>query len=239
MKIALIIIGVIVALLGLGCTVGGGALLAVAGTDGWIESDTNRVDSATYALVSEPADIEADEAAAARAVDKFRLRFEAEQSTSEKPVFLGIGRTADVDRYLEGVERDIVTDVEFDNFHIEKDLITGTRTPARPTAQDFWRVSTSGTGHQEIDWKLENGSYRIVMMNADASKGVDLQASAAVKIPWVVAISISLIIAGVVGMLIGVLIVVLAARSVGKRRDVAPPPSAPSAPPPPAAETAP
>jgi hypothetical protein len=221
MKIALIIVGVIVALIGFGCTVGGATLLAVAGTDGWIESDTNRLDSATYALVSEAADIEADSQDEADFIGRFHIRAEAEASTRGDAVFIGVGPAADVERYLEGVQYDAIRDIDVSGFgvggfDVEKALIAGSREPARPGEQHFWRASASGTGKQEFDWKIEDGSYRFVLMNADASKGVDVQASAAVKIPFVGPISVALIVAGVIGLIGGVAIVVLAARSAVK-----------------------
>ena len=63
----------------------------------------------TYAIVSESADIETG--GAEWALDAFlgtvRIR-----SESERPVFVGIGPATEVDRYLEGVEHDVVTDLE-------------------------------------------------------------------------------------------------------------------------------
>lgn len=49
---------------------------------------------------------------------------------------------------------------------------TGTAIPARPAAQRFWAASSTGAGRQTVSWKLRNGSWRVVVMNADGSPGV-------------------------------------------------------------------
>lgn len=229
MKVVLIIVGVIVALIGFGCAAGGGTLLAVAGTDGWINGDTNRLDTSTYAIVSEAAEIDVGTGDGADLIGKFHIRAEAEPTENGGDVFIGVGPAADVERYLAGVEYDTIKDVEFDGFvvggfDVKKNLVPGSGSPAAPASQDFWRVSATGPGKQVLDWKFEDGSYRFVIMNADATKGVDVQASAAVKIPWVLPISIVLLATGVAGLVGGIAIIVLAARSGGRSQESAKPP---------------
>ena len=64
----------------------------------------------TYAIVSESADLDTD--GAEWALDTFlgtvRIRSDSERAR----VFVGIGPAADVDRYLDGVEHDVVTDLD-------------------------------------------------------------------------------------------------------------------------------
>jgi hypothetical protein len=228
LKIVLIVIGVLIALAGAGCTVGGVALLAAAGTDGWIESDTGRIDTTTFALVSEPALIEDEGPGAADRFDDlpdFRVRIEASQTSGNQPLFIGVASAADVDRYLSGVQYDVIDDFEFDPFRITKQLVPGERRPDRPGEQDFWEQSASGAGTLTLNWKLVSGSHRFVLMNANASDGVDLQASVAAKIPYVVQISIGLLVAGVIAVMLGILIVVLAARSGDKQQPASSPPA--------------
>lgn len=236
MKIALIILGVLVTLFGLAFIAAGAALLVVAGTDGWAQSPTERIDTTTYAMVSESAEIETDAANAAEAIGDIRLRFRAEATDGTEAVFIGIGSTADVDRYLNDVEHDVITDIEFDDFEVEKEIIPGEETPTAPGDQDFWAVSSSGDGQREVDWKIEEGSYRVVVMNEDGSRGVDVRASAGVRIPHVLAISLTLMIGGGIVLAAGMAGVLLAASSAGRairQPAPAPPPPPPAASPPP------
>jgi hypothetical protein len=216
MKIFFIIVGALMVLAGAGCTVGGGALAILVGGDGWIESDTGRMDSATYALVSEVADIadeDPDGADFINDLDDFRFRFEAQSSSGAKDVFIGVGRAGDVSQYLAGVEHDVVNDIEFDDLQIDKTLVAGADRPEPPRDQSFWVASISGSGQQELDWKVRSGSYRFVVMNADASRGVDVEAQFGLKIPYAMQIAIGLITAGVVVLILGVVVILLAARS--------------------------
>ncbi len=228
MKIVLIIIGVIVAIAGAGCALGGGALAVIAGSDGWIDTGTHRFDTSTRALVSESAEIE-DADPGISAFGDVRVRIRARSADPEREVFIGIARSADVERYLAGVEHDVITDIEFGDFNLDKRLEAGSRTPGEPAGETFWSAWQSGPGQQEVDWEVEDGEYRAVIMNADASRGIDVRGSFGVKIPYALAIGIGLAAAGLIVLAIGVLIIVLAARSATKPR--AAPPPAPDAPP--------
>lgn len=235
MKVAVIIIGVIVALAGAGCTVGGAALAAVVGSDGWITSGTDRLDTPTYALTSESTELTDEEAGwVADRFDDVRIRIRAEATDPSRHVFIGIGRAADVNRYLQDVEHDVITDIDFaGDFDISKSRRPGTRAPEDPASQTFWTHRASGPGRQEVDWNVVSGEYRAVLMNADGSRGVDTRGSFGVLIPHVFAFGIGLVVAGVIVMVAGIVIIVLAARSAAKPREA--PPAPPSAAPPPEA----
>jgi hypothetical protein len=240
MKIFFAIVGALMIFAGAACGVGGGALAIVAGGDGWIESDTGRIDTPTYALVSEVAHIADEDPDAADFIndlDDFRLRLRAEASDGDE-VFIGVGRAGPVSRYLADVDHDVVDDVEFTDLDIDKTLVEGGREPGAPGEQTFWDDSVSGPGRQELDWKIRAGSYRFVIMNADASRGVDVEAQFGIKIPFVTQIAIALLAAAAVLLVLGIVIIVLVARA-SPSRPPAPPtaqaPPPPHSPPPPAA----
>ena len=121
-RVVLIVVGSIAALLAFGLLVGGCALVAVDQTqrddDGFLMSPSEDFSTSTYAIVSESADIDTD--GAEWALDTFlgtvRIR-----SESDRPVFVGIGPRADVDRYLASVERDVVTDFDDRDPHYSRD----------------------------------------------------------------------------------------------------------------------
>ena len=104
--------GVIAALISLGLLVGGTALVVVDQTqrddDGYLMSPSEDFSTASYAIVSDSADVDfgGSERAARAILGKVRIR-----SESDRDVFVGIARDTDVDGYLNGVERSVVTDI--------------------------------------------------------------------------------------------------------------------------------
>ncbi len=95
------------------------------------------------------------------------------QAHSNPPIFIGIARTADVDRYLRGIDHDDISGLSYHPFQVSYDHTE--RPPPRPSppAQRFWVKSTTGDGTVALDWKPRPGSWRAVIMNTDNSRGVN------------------------------------------------------------------
>ena len=76
-------------------------------------------------------------------------------------------------RYLARVERDVVTGFEQRLRERRPDLLAtrGRRPSGLPDAQTFWVASQTGAGEQTIQWEPEDGNWRAVVMNADATRG--------------------------------------------------------------------
>ena len=102
-------------------------------------------------------------------------------SRDDKPVFVGVARTADADRYLEGTRHTDITDVDYDPFDPSYRDFDG-KAPARPVEQDIWAASTHGEGTQTLDWKAREGDWTVVVMNEDGSAGVDTGVRAGAKL---------------------------------------------------------
>ena len=195
-RIALVVVGTIAGLLALGLLVGGCALVAVDQTqrddDGFLMSPTQDFSSPTYAIVSEGADVDADEGE--WALDKFlgtvRIR-----SESDRPVFVGIGPADEVTRYLGGVERDEVDDLD-DSGDPEYSRRSGGAPTARPANETFWVASTAGAGERTLEWEPEDGDWRAVVMNEDASRGVSDELSIGAELDSILWIGIGLLVAG-------------------------------------------
>jgi hypothetical protein len=195
-RVALIVVGVIAGIVAFALLVGGCALVAVDRTqrddDGFLMSPSQEFDSATYAIVSESADIDSG---GEWALDSFlgtvRIR-----SDSDRRVFVGIAPAADVDRYLEGVEHDVVTDLDSSG-DPEYSRRAGGAPPAAPGGETFWAASISGTGEQVLDWDPEDGDWSAVVMNQDASRGVSADMSIGAELDSVLWIGIGLLALGV------------------------------------------
>jgi hypothetical protein len=223
MRIFVIVVGAFIVLMG-GACVGTSALTAVAvGTDGWIESDEGRLDTTTRALVSEVADIAEGDEDAEEFFDVFEFRLRVIVEAQEQDVFLGVGRAGQVTAYLAGVQHEVIDDLEFAPLEFDGTSVPGQEEPAPPGDQDFWVQSVSGPGEQVLEWEIETGSYRFVLMNADGSPGVDTQIKFALKIPYVTGIIIGFAVAGGLGLLVGIALIIVGVVAMGSKRQ--PPPA--------------
>ena len=143
-----IIVGVVVGIVALALLVGGCALVAVdqkqRDDDGFLMSPTQDFASPTYAIVSESADIDAS--GGEWALDTFlgtvRIR-----SESERPLFVGIAPAAEVGRYLDDAERDVVDDLDSSG-DPEYARRPGGAPSGAPGTETFWAASSSGAGEQ-------------------------------------------------------------------------------------------
>jgi hypothetical protein len=218
-KVVLIVLGSLIGLIGLGLLAGGIALAAVFGPDGRFESSAERLDTSTYALLSEPVRLQSD-APVDSDFGGVKVGLRADGNAS-KPVFVGIAPTAAVNQYLDGVPSDVVTEWHYGG-SVQKTRVNGETSPEPPTEQAFWTVKSTGS-EANVTWKLRSGSYRLVVMNADGSQAVDVDAKWRVEIPWIFPLGIGLLIAGVIAVVLGVVLLVL-----GIRTRTSPPPVAPA-----------
>ena len=151
----------------------------------------SRLESPSFAIRTEEIDLGADDVdwAPEEILGDVRIRV-----TSEKPVFVGIGPDGAVAAYLRGVGQDELTDLDDD-----PPELTGTPggPPRRPPGDlRFWAAQASGAGEQELNWDADFGRWSAVVMNADGSRGIDVEADAGVKIGWVIWVGLGLLIVG-------------------------------------------
>lgn len=201
-----ITVGAALATFGSVLAIAGGGVLAVAGNDGTVGSGNHDVSTPTAAIVSDTADLDGvSDLSSAFGAPKFGISATAKDGGPAK--FVGIGPAADVDRYLANVEVDRVPDLQVAPFKLEKHRRAGDRTPAAPTAQTFWVAQDSGT-HADLDWKVRDGNYKVVVMNADGSRGVDSVGHFEAGAPYLSTVALSAMLAGL--MVLGAGGVVLA-----------------------------
>ena len=195
--VALIVVGVIAAVLALGLLVGGAAAVVVdqvqRDDDGFLMSPTEDFSTATYAIASRDVDVEADWGTK-NLLGTVRIR-----SDSARPVFVGIGREADVDRYLGGVAHAVVTDIGegWRDSEPHYEVHRGGAAGGPPAGRGFWAASATGAGEQTLGWEPEDGSWKAVVMNADGSRGVAADLSIGVELDPLVWIGLATLAAGV------------------------------------------
>jgi hypothetical protein len=151
---------------------------------GYFVTHTHHYETHAYALSTESLDVGGITGALEAGL--VRLRLTATSDDTAKPLFIGIARTTDVDRYLARVAHDELRDINFDPFKIDY-VRLGTGAPRTlPSTQSFWQTRASGTGPQTISWPVEKGRWSAVVMNADGSRhvGVDAQLAARISGAW-------------------------------------------------------
>lgn len=229
-RIALLVIGTLLGILGLGMALGGGALLIINGTqrdaDGYFTSSTQRYGSAGYAVTSREIDLGGGDDAgwAADLGDLARVRVTAQGAApARRPVFIGIGPRIAVEAYLADVPRSEVDDVDLDPFRAHYTDVPGTRAPSPPEAQRFWVARAAGPGTRTLHWDVHSGNWMLVVMNAGSARGVSADVAFGVKVDVLVPIAIGLLVVGLVLLAAGVTMVVFGARGRGGGRPDEPP----------------
>lgn len=146
-KVAALVVGILLVLPGLAMLLGGAGLTiayAVArDDDGYFDIDLNRLQTPTPAIVSGDIEFFSDPGEPDWVIDFLDLdvRITAE-SIDDGELFIGIGPTADVTAYLDGVARDEVTD--YDNGAPDYRRTPGERSPSPPGDETFWTEQASG-----------------------------------------------------------------------------------------------
>jgi hypothetical protein len=114
-------------------------------------------------------------------------------------VFVGVGRAADVNRYLGGVATEQVTDLTVDPYSMNGIRHSGRLNAAPPAAQRFWVAQASAARTPaEINWKIRDGQYRVVVMSADGHGGFASTSAIRITTPNIATYALA-------GLLLGVL----------------------------------
>jgi hypothetical protein len=210
--------GVILVVIGVLAFAAGGVMvglhLGARDDDGFYEIHESRLATPTRALVSDSVSVDLRDAWVVDASDLGDLSLSAESRVGQD-VFVGIGPTADVRRYLAGVALQRADFSDGDR----GDASIGGRTPAPPGSQGFWAASAQGTGRQAAVWSIANGDWSGVVMNADGSAPVDVTARLGLKTDLGLWVGLGALIVGLV--LGGIGTALLVSRARARRRSTA------------------
>jgi hypothetical protein len=216
-RIVSMVIGAVLLVGSLGLLTGGVGTFVVNGTmrdGGYLTSLTRDVASNGYAVVLDDVVIEAagvDSRLPARLIGDVRVRVDGAATT---PVFVGVARSSDVNAYLGGVQRDVMRhmpgwqgdhdgmmgDWGWNGDHMDwGPMFTqpGAAPSGPPAAQRFWVAQSSGAGEQAITWTPREGSWALVVMNADGSRAVGASVDVGAAVPWLPWLGGGLVLLGV------------------------------------------
>jgi hypothetical protein len=146
------------------------------------------------------------------------VRIRVTPTSSGSPLFVGIGRSTDVNRYLAGVNHTVISEFWGD----KTEAVDGGPVGSPPETQEFWVASATGAGAQTVEWDPAGGSWTVVVMNADGRPGIDVGADLGARMPAVLWIAIGFLVGGAVFMAGGVLLIAgaIRGRRAGRVRTV-------------------
>ena len=211
------LLGIISVAIGISLLVAGVALIVVFGPgqdeDGYVHSPTYRLASSGYALTSDRLDL------APYPGDWFpanvaTVRLDVESSDGQE-IFVGIGPSADVARYLDEVAHDRIDHLGWAVDDVRYDRFDGGAPATVPGDQGFWVAEGTSEDRQTLDWDVERGDWTIVVMNADGSGDIDISTEFGVSIPILPWIGGGL---AVVGLVVSVIGIVFLRYGLGSRR---------------------
>ena len=196
-RITAVAIGSLLALVSFALFAGGGFLLWAFGTQrdaqGFYSTPERTYQANTYALITRARVTEPGPGWFSirgggwlfGAVSEEAIRIRVNEQGGGN-VFVGVAPSTDVDRYLSGVARTVVTDLPDPDYR----SLSGSAPAGAPSSQAFWEASATGAGTRSLRWDLHEGSWTIVVMNADGSRGIDIRADAGARVPalpWIAA----------------------------------------------------
>jgi hypothetical protein len=216
----LIVLGVVASLIAVLLLLMGLGLILIHGSardeDGYFSSDTATVASSGYAVTTDKIDLGTDtDWVPEKVLGDLRLRA---TGAGGKPVFIGIGPSDGVARYLDGVARSELTDIDGNGDPVLAERAGGR--PSRPPgAVGVWTARAAGPGEREVVWDPEPGSWTAVVMNVDGARGVTADVSVGMKVGWVLWVGIVLGVAGLIAGGLGGLAIVRGSRRRTARRE--------------------
>ncbi|MCK6211876.1 hypothetical protein KZX45_15110 [Georgenia sp. EYE_87] len=210
-RIAAVLVGILLALFGLGAFGTGLALgffHVVARDDGYVTSPGEHVTSEGYAVLLGDAEVNTVGMPVdwpQRIVGDVRVRAE---SLDGGEIFVGIAPAFEAHRYLDGVHHHEVGDSP--RWSVEHD---GGEPAGPPEGEDFWREEAAGPGVQtlEVD-ELTTGRWALVVMSPDAEPGIDARVDVGATLPWLPWATVAALVIGLLALAGAVALIVSAAR---------------------------
>jgi hypothetical protein len=195
-RITTLVIASITSLLALAAIAAGGTGIVLDQTQrdssGYLMTSTTPYSTSTYALVSAGyrGGTANDWFVARDLLGTVRVRVR-----SSTPVFVGIAPEGNVNAYLADVGR--AQGDRLDTPSSDFRVYPGNAPGSLPAAQRFWGASSVGSGEHTLNWTPRAGNWRIVLMNANGSAGVNADVSVGARLPHLLTIGIAVLGAGI------------------------------------------
>jgi hypothetical protein len=227
-----LVIGSLLTFAAFGMLFGAGAIgLATAvqrDDNGYFDVTLDRIESETVAVISDYINYSSEPGPPQWVLDLLDVDVRLTVSNArDGDVFVGVARSADVDRYLADVAHDFV--IEIDGGAVILRERGGGSEVDLPADQDFWIESSSGPGTQVVEWEADAGRWTVVVMNADASPRIEVDVAAGVRAGFLVPAAFFLLGLGLFLLLGGVALILFGALGLRHPPSDEEPPPGPAA----------
>jgi hypothetical protein len=169
-RLAMVMVGGLLTLVGFGALAGGAALVAVHATQrdnaGYYHLAPQRLETSTAALVTP---VELGPMVSDYPLGTVQIRI---ASSGSGPVFVGIGPADQVRAWLSGVAYAQVADWGVGPTGPRTAPVPGTRAAPPPATAAFWLASASGQDEATVSWPTRAGDWAVVVMNTTGQPGV-------------------------------------------------------------------
>lgn len=203
----MIVLGSLLALVALGVIACGayGLWLDTQRSHGYVMTSSERFATGGYALATRTLDVSSDVPSFLYGRDWLgNVRIRGHSANQNRPLFIGIARTDDVDRYLAGVAHSDVVNISANPFGSSYKPTyrpqPGGKPATPPDHASFWVAHVAGQGSQTLTWSVKQGRWAAVVMRPDGSRAVSADLAAGAQLPALMWVSIGVV---VFGMLLG------------------------------------
>jgi hypothetical protein len=182
-RVVAVLSGATLTLAGSTALAAGGAMLwadRTQRTDGMVTTPQRHYSATTHALLTEHLglpDLDLGWVGPGSVLGRVRI---AVTANDRSPYFVGIGRAAEVSRYLDGASYSRLPSLTTSQQPVP---VPGARRPAPPDRAGIWVASTSGPAPRTLSWSSAGRDWRVVIMRADGSAGIDVAVRAAAEVP--------------------------------------------------------
>ncbi|MGW0227343.1 hypothetical protein ACWDWO_03425 [Actinopolymorpha singaporensis] len=209
MRVFRVVTGVLAGLLGLlGAVAGGVAVFGLIGPGDVLTAGTHRLTTRGVAIATSPDLIRYYDA---------RLVVTAEPMRRGQQVFVGIGNHVDVRSYLAGSAGAQVVEFGVPSTMRTRPVAGSADRLVPPDRLGWWVAEQSGPGARTLSWRLADGPYDVVVMNADGRPGVDVRVTAGVEFPGAFRFAVVVFAVGL-ALLVLAAVLLLWGRRPGPRR---------------------
>jgi len=217
-KAFLLVVGVIILLASIGLLIVGlvlyGANTSLADSQGFLSSPNQKFTSTSYAIATQNISMNVDTGIWNQTTgDLLTLKITA-SSNNGKNVFIGVANKDDAQAYLNNVQYDEITHLNFNTGTTANVQYTPHQgsAPSAPLSKTFWAASAHGAGTQTLQWSPQTGTYWIILMNEDASAGIDDTIKLGAKIPLLSTIGVWLLMVGFVALAVAIIMLYFGVR---------------------------
>jgi hypothetical protein len=217
-RVISVVVGAVLVLCSLGLLGGGaGALWATTADrhNGYVDLGTRSYRTTGYALASPQIELYTEGWGVTRSLFG-TVHLQVTAAPAGRPVFAGIAPAGAAVRYLSGMAYATVTGAT-QGYPTYLGHAGGA--PAiRPAQAGIWIVKATGPGTQTLVWRVTNGRWMVVAMNANGAAPVSVRVNVAASLPALPWIATGLLIAGAIFLLAGVLLIALPVNGASRER---------------------